>query len=353
MTPSPDRTVLGATIAAALTLFAITARRRQRALGTAALARHDGRGRNAEEPQDMPAAGWRDALRRLMVDFGRANLSLMAAGIAFYALLSFTPGLTALVAIYGLAFDPGQVQAQVASLEGMIPEEARTLIADQLNAIVQASSSKLSMGLVISLTLALWSANSGTSALMQALNVVYGEQEKRNVLRYYANALALTSGLVIFGILSLLLVAVAPAVLGLLPLGHYGRTLIEWSRWPLLMVLSSTALAIIYRYAPSRTEPRWSWASPGAAAATVLWLGASALFSVYVQDFASYNKTYGSLGAVVVLLLWLWLSSLAALLGAELNAELEHQTARDTTRRPRKPMGKRGAYVADTVAPNS
>jgi membrane protein len=351
MPPRNDRSILGAAIAAALLVFVTAAKRRQPALGILDRAGDGRRGRDAEEPTDMPRAGWRDVLRRLMKDFGGDNLSLMAAGIAFYALLSFTPGFTALVALYGLIFDASQVQAQVASLEGMIPEEARAVIAGQLNAIVQASSSKLSAGLVLSLALALWSANSGTGALIQALNVVYGEEEKRSLLRYYATALALTAALLLFGIVSLVLVAVLPAVLGLLPLGDYGRTLVDWSRWPLLMVFSSTALAIIYRYAPSRTEPRWSWASPGAAAATVLWLAGSALFSVYVADFATYNRTYGSLGAVVVLLLWLWLSALSMLLGGELNAELEHQTARDTTRRPRKPMGRRGAYVADTVAP--
>jgi membrane protein len=351
MTARDDRSMLGAAIAAGLTLYAIAAKRRERALSVAERAGNHGHGRDADVPQDMPAAGWRDVLRRLMLDFGRDNLSLMAAGIAFYALLSFTPGLTALVALYGLVFDPTQVGTQVASLEGMIPEEARHVIAGQLTAIVQASSSKLGIGLIVSLALALWSANSATSALMSALNVVYGEQEKRSLFRYYANALALTFAFVLFGIVSLVLVAVVPAVIGLLPFGSYGKTIVDWSRWPLLIVLSAIGLAIVYRYAPSRNEPRWSWASPGAAAATALWLIASALFSIYVGTFATYNKTYGSLGAVVVLLLWLWLSALAVLLGAELNAELEHQTARDTTRRPRKPMGRRGAYVADTVAP--
>jgi membrane protein len=346
-----DRSVLGAVIAVALTIYAVAAKRRQRGRDTVERAGDHGRGRDAEEPVDMPAAGWRDVLRRLMIDFGRDNLSLMAAGIAFYALLSFTPGLTALVALYGLVFDPSQVETQVASLEGMVPEEARKLIAAQLNAIVQASSSNLGIGLIVSMALALWSANSGTSALVSALNVVYGEHEKRSLLRYYANALALTGALVLFGIVSLVLVAIVPAVIGLLPLGDFGKTLVDWSRWPLLMMLSSAGVAIIYRYAPSRAEPRWSWTSPGAATATVLWLAGSALFSLYVEKLATYNKTYGSLGAVVVLLLWLWLSALSVLIGAELNAELEHQTARDTTRRPAKPMGRRGAYVADTVAP--
>jgi membrane protein len=156
---------------------------------------------------------------------------------------------------------------------------------------------------------------------------------------------------VLFGILSLILVAIIPAVVGLLPLGDFGKKLVDWIRWPVLTILFATGLSVVYRYAPSRNEPRWSWVSWGAVAATILWIIGSALFSLYVEKFATYNKTYGSLGAVVVLLMWLWLSAYAVLVGAELNAEMEHQTARDTTDPPKKPMGRRGAYVADTVAP--
>jgi membrane protein len=164
--------------------------------------------------------------------------------------------------------------------------------------------------------------------------------------------LGLTVALVLFAIISLILVAIVPAVIGWMPLGEFGQILVAWIRWPLLIVLSTLGLAVIYRYGPSRNEPRWSWASPGAVGATLLWLAVSALFSVYVSQFASYNKTYGSLGAVVVLLMWLWLSAFAVLLGGELNAEMERQTARDTTERPAKPLGRRGAYAADTVAPH-
>ena len=274
-----------------------------------------------------------------------------AGGVAFYGLLSLAPGFTALVALYGLMFDPSQVQAQIATMEGIIPEEARRLIADQLTTIVQGSSSTLGVSFVVSLALAIWSANSGTSALMQALNVAYGEREKRSVVRYYGTALLLTAAVVLFGILSLTLVAIIPAVVGLLPLGDFGKELVGWIRWPLLTILFAAGLSVVYRYAPSRNQPRWSWVSPGAVVATILWIIGSVLFSLYVEKFATYNRTYGSLGAVVVLLMWFWLSAYAILLGAELNAEMERQTARDTTDRPRKPLGHRGAYVADTVAP--
>lgn len=343
--------ILGAALAAAMAIYAISSERRRRRRSPAVRAGNGNLGRYAEEPHQITAAGWWDILKRVFADIGRDNISLMAAGVAFYALLSLAPAFTALVALYGLVFDTSSVQSQVASLEGMIPAEARQTLADQLNTIVQGSSSKLGIGLVLSLAIALWSANSGSSAMMSALNVAYNEHEKRGLLRYYATALALTLCSVLAGILMLVLIAVIPAVVGILPLGRFGQYIVSWSRWPILLVLFTGGLAVFYRYGPSRTEPRWTWVSSGAAAATILWLIGSVLFSLYVGQFASYNRTYGSLGAVVVLLMWFWLSAFAVLLGAELNAEMEHQTVRDTTERPKKPMGYRGAYVADTVAP--
>lgn len=344
------RPILGVGIAAALALYAAISERRRRGQNAAERAGNGTRGRLADEPQQISAIGWWDILKRVFADIGRDNISLMAAGVAFYALLALAPGFSALVALYGLVVDPAGVQSQVATMSGMIPAEAQHLIADQLTAIVRANSSTLGVGFVLSLALAIWSANSATSALMSALNVAYAEREKRSLLRYYGSALLLTVSGVIFGILTLLLVAVIPAVLGLLPFGEFGKQLVSVARWPVLLLMFGVGIAVIYRYAPSRTEPRWSWVSWGAAAATLLWIAGSALFSLYVGSFATYNKTYGSLGAVVVLLMWFWVSAYAVLLGAELNAEMEHQTARDTTDRPSKPLGRRGAYVADTVA---
>jgi membrane protein len=342
--------LLGITIAAGLALYAALSDRwlpRQTPIQRAG---DGGRGRLAEEPRQITLAGWYEILARVVTDIGRDNVSLMAAGIAFYALLSLAPALTALVALYGLVFEPSQVEAQVKAVEGLIPFEGRQLIAQELSNVVRASSSTLGTGFILSLAVSIWSANYATSAMMSALNVVYAEWEKRNLVRYYGTTLVLTVGGVIFALLSLLLIAVIPAVIGLLPLGSFGKALVSAARWPVLLLLYGGGLAVIYRYAPSRNEPRWSWVSWGAAAATLLWIVGSALFSLYVGRFATYNKTYGSLGAVVVLLMWFWMSAYAVLLGAALNAEMEHQTARDTTDRPKKPMGKRGAYVADTIA---
>src|SRR5690242_11990246 len=223
--------VVGAAIAAGLTLYAIAADRRGRR--PLAASRPDPLGRRADEPHEIPPTGWWYILKRLAGDLGRDNVSLMAAGVAFYGLLSLAPGFTALVALYGLLFDPSQVQAQVAAMEGMIPQEARELIAGQLTTIVQGSNSTLGVSFIISLLVAIWSANSGTSALITALNVAYAEPEKRGLLHYYAGTLFLTATAVIFGIVSLVLVAIIPAVVGLLPLGDFGKVAVDWSRWPL------------------------------------------------------------------------------------------------------------------------
>jgi membrane protein len=342
----------GALIAACLAAYTVAMRHRDSGRGPVARSGDGAYGRDAEEPQEIPQRGWRDVLKRLYADIGNDHLSLMAAGIAFYGILSLTPTATALVACYGLVFDPGDVQHQLATLKGIVPDEALRLVGRQLAALASASSSRLSIGLGVSLALALWAANSATSAMISALNVIYVEEEKRGFMRYYAEALLLTLCLILFSAVSFALIAILPAIFGFLPFGPASKTLVAWLRWPLLLALATIGLAIIYRYAPSRNEPRWSWVSWGAVAATLLWVGGSALFSLYVGEFATYDKTYGRLGAVIVLLMWLWLSAFAVLLGAELNAEMEHQTARDTTDPPKKPMGERGAFVADTVAPH-
>lgn len=347
------RPFIGLAIAAGMAFYVSFAERRRRRLSAVDRDGDGDHGRLAEEPEQMTLAGWWDILKRLFNDIGRDNISLMAAGIAFYGLLSLAPAFTALVALYGLAFDPAEVQSQIKNLEGLIPPAAQQVIAGQLTAVVQARSATLGIGFVVSLAVALWSANSATSALISALNIVYAEPEKRSLPRYYASTLLLTLAGVVFSLFALLLIAVIPAVLGLLPFGGAGKQLVSAVRWPILLLLFGAALAVVYRYAPCRNEPRWNWVSWGAAASMLLWIASSVLFSVYVGSFATYNKTYGSLGAVVVLLMWFWISAFAVLLGAELNAEMELQTARDTTDRPRKPLGKRGAYVADTVARSS
>lgn len=288
---------------------------------------------------------------RVKDDISQNNLSLVAAGAAFYAFLAIPSVLTALVSLYGLMFNPGDVERQIVAMQGVLPDETIRLISDQLRNISSGSGSRLGTGFLISLLIALWSARSATASLIIALDITYGEQEKRSIIRFELTALGLTLAAAIFGVVALALIAVLPVIIDFLPLGSFGKTMAEIIRWPILLVLLMVMLAAMYRFAPSRKEPQWRWVSWGAVIATILWVIGSALFSIYVSRFAAYDKTYGSLGGVVVLLMWLYLTCFVVLLGAQINAEIEHQTVRDSTIDGQKPMGRRGARVADTVGP--
>jgi len=246
--------------------------------------------------------------------------------------------------------DPQTVARQMQALAGSLPREAQPLIADQLNTLANGGNGALSIGLVISVLAALWSASTGTSNLMAAVNLAYDQQESRGFLKLRATALALTLGAIVFVLLTLFLVAVVPPLLQALQLGVVGTILAQVLRWALLVGLVVGALAIVYRLAPDRNAPKFAWTSPGALTATVLWMLGSVGFSLYVNNFGSYNKTYGALAGVIVFLLWLYLTSYIILLGAEINAESEKQTEVDTTVGEPLPMGQRHAVAADTLA---
>ena len=313
-----------------------------------------GRGRTAGDPRQIPAAGWKDVLWRIYSGINDKNLFLVAGGVTYYVLLALFPALLALVFIYGLVFDRAQVEKQVGAMSGVLPEAAQKLIATELHQIVSSSGGALSVGVVLSVLFALWSASRGMSGLMSGLDIAYGETEKRSFIRFNLIALGLTLGLLVAGVIVIALVAVLPAVAAAFQ-GGGGGGVVKWValivEWPVLLCLFMVLLALLYRYAPDRRAPQWRWASPGALVASLLWIAGSILFSVYVANFANYNATYGSLGAVVVLLTWLYLSAFVVLLGAELNAETERQTKRDTTKNGDRPMGQRGAFAADTVGP--
>jgi membrane protein len=277
------------------------------------------------------------------------RLSIIAAGVAFYGLLAVFPGLIALVGLYGLAFDPQQVEQQVATLSGILPAEARDVLLAQLRDLTTTDRTSLGIGAIGGLLLALWSASAGMRTLMEALNVAYDEEEKRGFVRFYGTALLLTLAAIIGAVIAIGMVIALPVVLKLVGLGEALKWLIAVAAWPILVGMMLLGLAIVYRYGPSRAQPRWRWVSWGAVSATVLWVVGSALFSLYVTRFGNYNETYGSVGAIVILLMWFLLSSYAVLIGAELNAEMERQTRRDTTSGREEPMGEREAYAADTV----
>lgn len=307
------------------------------------------RGRQAPQPTGIPKAGWKDIAWRVYEESDKDNLSMIAAGVAFYAFLAMFPALASLVSLYGLLADPQTVAAQVESLAAVIPQEARTIVHDQLGQVSGGSGGALSLGFAFSLLLTLWAATKGTKALITAFNIAYDEREKRGFFKLNAIAVGLTLALLVFVIVALLLVAAVPAIIGFLPLPGWAEWTVRLLRWPILFGFVVGALALLYRYAPSRDQPQWRWASPGALVATALWLLGSIAFSIYVANFGDYNKTYGALAAVVVLMLWFYITAYALLIGAEINAETERQTRRDTTTGPEHAMGRRGAHAADTL----
>ena len=310
----------------------------------------DGRGRTADDPRQIPRQGWMDILRRTWQQAKDDNVSIVAAGVAFYALLAIFPALAAALSIYGFIADPADVARQLASFGGLLPGDARSLLERQLSQISAQPPSALSFGAIFGVLLSLWSASAGVKTMMTALNIVYEEEESRGFIRYNGTALAMTLAAIVSALVALSLVAILPPILEALPLADWLHRIVSVVRWPILTGLVIVGLAVLYRYGPSRNLARWNWVSWGAVAATILWVVASLLFSWYAANFANYNKTYGSVGAIVALLMWFYLTAYVVLMGAELNSEMEHQTARDTTRGPREPMGRRGAEMADTVA---
>lgn len=308
------------------------------------------RGRQAEAPRDIPPRGWWEVLVRVWYETGEDNISVLAAGCAFFFFLSLFPAITALVSVYGLFADPVEVEQQAELLANILPADTYNLLVGQMRAVASSGSISLGWSLALSLAFTLWTASAGVRTVFAALNIAYGEEEKRSLLVFYSTAMAFTIGALLAVFVALAFIVGLPAVLAFLGLKSVADWTIRIVRWPLLGALVVLGIGLLYRFGPSRSTAKWRWVTWGSAAATALWLLASILFSLYVTYFASYNETYGSIGAVVVALTWFYVSAFVLLLGAELNAELEHQTARDTTTGPAKPMGQRGAWVADNVA---
>jgi membrane protein len=308
-------------------------------------------GAGAETPAQVPPKGWWQIIRRGMKEFGKDQMSLIAAGVAFKAFLAIVPTFIAVMLIYGLVTSPSEVTQQVNNFSSALPTDARNLLKTMLTNLASSSKSGLSFGVIVSLLLALWSSSGGTQNLMQAVNDAYDEEETRGWVKRKALALALTLGAIVFFAIAASLVAVFPAVANALGLSGFALVAVQALRWLVLLVVLGIALAVLYRVAPNRDDPQLKWASVGAGVAVVIWIVASIAFSLYVNNFGKYDKTWGSLAGVVVLLLWLWISVIAVLLGAEVNAEAEKQTVKDTTTGPPKPMGERRAVKAD-IGPN-
>jgi len=310
-------------------------------------------GRDAEAPTQIPARGWKDVLVRVKAEAKDDQLTFLAGGVAFFALIALVPAMIALVSLFGLVADPADVQQQVADTLAGAPAEVQDLVQTQLESITRSSDAGLGLGLVVGLGLALWSASAGVANLMAALNRVYDEGESRKFLKLRGLAIALTLGAVVAVTAAFAVVAILPAALEDSSLGPAAQWTVSILRWPALAVGFVLGLSVLYRLAPNRADAGWRWLTPGAVVATVLWLLGSLAFSLYTSSFASYNETYGALGAVVITMLWLQLTAFAVLLGAEVNAELEHQTAQDSTTGPEQPLGQRGAVMADTIGPTA
>jgi membrane protein len=307
------------------------------------------RGRLASSPSEIPARGWKDILLRVYSNISEHRVMALAAGMTYYSLLAIFPALAALVAIYGLFSDPTAIARHLDQLSGILPGGAVDVARGQLTRVASKGSGTLGATFVIGLGISLWSANAAMKSLFDTLNIVYGEQEKRGFLTLNAVSLSFTLAGILFVLAALGAVVVIPVVLNLIGLSNFADLMLRVARWPAMFVAVALALALIYRYGPSREAPQWRWITWGSAVAAVLWLGASALFSWYAASFGKFNETYGSLGAVIGFMTWLWISAIVILIGAELDAEMEHQTARDTTTGSPKPMGARGAKMADTV----
>jgi membrane protein len=306
-------------------------------------------GIHAEKPTQVPWRGWKQILKRAWAENKADNMPIIGGGVAFFGFLSIFPALIALISIYGLVASPESVAKQVESLSTQLPRSAADLIGTQLKSIVDNSGSALSIGLIVSILAALWSASGGVGNLITAVNLAYDEVETRNFLKLKLTSLALTLGAIVFVIVTFGLVAVVPSLIQALPLGVVGTILAQVVRWILLLAVFTGSLAVLYRVAPDRDAPRFRWVSLGAVIVTVIWALVSVVFAIYVNNFGSYDKTYGAIAGVIVLMLWLYLTCYLVLLGAEINAEAEHQTAQDTTEGEPQPMGTRDAEVADTL----
>ncbi|QRM30110.1 YihY/virulence factor BrkB family protein [Microvirga sp. VF16] len=308
-----------------------------------------GRGRSADTPAEIPARGWKDILWRTYEEFGKDRIMSVAAGVTYYALLAVFPAIAALVSIYGLFANPATIQDHLNTLSGVLPGGALDIIREQIIRIASQGGGTLGFGFIFGLGLSLWSANAGMKAIFDALNIVYGEEEKRSFIKLNLLSLTFTLGAIGFILFALAGIVVLPIILNFVGIGSGAETWLALARWPLLLIGIVLGLSLIYRFGPSRDKAEWKWVTPGGLIAAVLWLAASMLFSWYVASFGSYNETYGSLGAVIGFMTWIWISTMIVLLGAEINAEMEHQTARDTTEGAHQPMGVRGAKMADTI----
>lgn len=311
------------------------------------------RGHHASSPFSIPKKGWWAILKRAWADVGRDHVSLVAAGVAFYGLLALFPAITALIALAGLVVQPSEISQQIETFASMLPQRAAEIVTQQAVQVAGAQDSGLGLAAALGLALAIYSASKGVASLIEGLNIAYDEREKRGFIHLTLLKLGLTIFLVVGMAAGLGATIVLPSILSIINLGSTTEMLIGLARWAVLIILSIFGIAVLYRFAPSRSRPRWRWITPGALLACVLWVIASIGFAYYAENFGSYNESFGTLAGAIVLLMWLWISAYVLLFGAEINSEAELQTFEDTTIGKDQPMGKRGAVKADNPPPDA
>ena len=315
----------------------------------ASRARERSLGRRATAPWRIPWRGWKDILKRTYEKINDNRLLAVAAGVVFYSLLALFPAISAFVSLFGLIANASTIDWHLSALSGVLPSGALDLLHEELRRLTANNGASLSFGFIVSLLFALWSANAGMKAIIDALNVAYGAKEKRSFVRLNLVSLLYTLIAMVSLMLAIGAVVVAPIVLNTMGLGGVAGALIAVVRWPVLLALVVIALAAAYCYLPCRPEPHWRWLTVGSVMAAVAWLISSLLFSWYIANFGHYNVTYGSLGAAVGMMMWMWISMVVILVGAQLNAEIEHQSARDSMPAGHEPPGQRGALKVDSV----
>ena len=309
------------------------------------------RGRHATSPLQIPWLGWKDVLSRTWAEIFDDRLLSVAASIAFFAILAIAPGISVLFSIYGLAGDATLRPEQLTAIMALLPDGAQQIVLDQALRLSEHPQGKLSWNLLLGVAVAGWSANAAVKGLFDGLNVIYDETEKRSFIKFNAISMMATIGGILLLLSAMVIIAVTPVILQYLPLASALEASITYLRWPIFYLFGAMAIAILYWIGPSRRPPRFIWVVPGALIAALLWGVVSAAFSWYVARLGNYSAMYGSLATIIVFMTWLWISAAIVLVGAELNAELEHQTAQDTTVGRAKPLGARGATVADNVGP--
>lgn len=306
---------------------------------------------SAEKPIQLSWKGWRQIGKRVNSELTVDHIAIVAAGVAFYFFLALFPTFIAAISIFGLVMEPAQIQQQITEIAHILPQQSSQMISDVLEDITSKSKATLGWSLILSILFSLLTAMQGTKAVFEGINVAYDEIDERGFFKYNGLTLLFTIGGIVIGVICTALVVVFPAIVEGINLPAYGvESIVQWLRWFVLALILMGVLAITYKIAPDRNNPQFRWVSWGAVIATILWLAGSILFSFYISNFGNYDKMYGSFAAVIILMLWFFITAYVILLGAEINSEMEHQTRKDTTIGKDRPMGQRNAYHADHVA---